>query len=119
MPSITQDIEQCGKMFTFTLKGGMKGDDTTTMVVGESKEVTNDGKKGIVTLVLESKARLVTRGVPSEHGLLTLKREITPEDTLLFSIVTPHGMEWTRTFTRTPLGRHYAPTHAYPSRLFA
>ena len=56
-------------------------------------------RRAVITPVLEGRS-LVTKGVPSEQGMLTLKRELVDDDTLLFVTVSPRGTEWKRWFIK-------------------
>ena len=96
-------------MITVATKGGLKGDTPpSTVTIGVAQEVENDGRKATITPMWEGAGggAIVTPGVPSDHGFLTLIRAMEPSHgegeggRMLFSCVSARGTAWERRFKR-------------------
>lgn len=103
MPKITQVIEHEGDVITVQTKGGLKGDTPpSTVTIGAAQEIENDGRKAVVTPAWEGKGgeTIVTPGIPSDQGVLTIIRAMEPGGRMLFSCVSARGTAWERRFER-------------------
>ena len=90
-------------MISVETKGGLKGNTPPSVVtIGVAQEVENDGAKAMITPMWEGeggRASIVTPGVPSDQGILTIIRTMEPGAvTMLFICVSARGTAWKRRF---------------------